>query len=222
MSRPFVTLALSLTFLMAVAAVCSATPSGLNNIPTADVVDTHLFVIQAFSQFGEDKSPSWFAGAKYGVAERWEIGIDDLFTGPGSKTGPALQTKYRLALPHRGALALGAANLTSDTDRNGEIFPYAVASLPLGRSLRGHLGYSWQRDNAAWFIGADTSVTPKITLRADWTQVMDGDESVTSLGFIAPLATRWLIEAWGSFPTADGAASDYIIKLDYLIPSDRG
>ena len=39
-----------------------ATPTGLNNIPTADVVPTEVLVWQAFAQFGEDRAPTWFAG----------------------------------------------------------------------------------------------------------------------------------------------------------------
>ncbi len=204
------------------AAPASATPTGLNNIPTADVVDTRVLVLQGFSQFGEDRSPSWFAGFKYGPAPNWELGLDDPFAGPNSNAGPALQAKYRFAPSENVGLALGAANITSDSERNGDIFPYLVVSAPLARSAHGHLGYSAQQDNNAWFLGADAAIASGCTLRADWIQVEDGEESVSSLGFISTLSSRWLIEAWASFATAEAAENDFIVKLDLVVPLGRG
>lgn len=204
------------------AAPGSATPTGLNNIPTADVVDTSVLVMQAFSQFGEGRPPTWFAGLKYGPAENWEVGLDDAFAGPTSDTGPALQVKCRFAPSENVGLALGAANVTNDSERNGDIFPYLVLSAPLAPSAHGHVGYSAQRDNNAWFLGADAAVSSGCTLRADWIQVDDGDESVASLGVITGLSSRWLVEAWASFPTAEEAANDIIVKLDFVIPLGRG
>ena len=202
------------------AAPGSATPTGLNNIPTADVVDTRLLVLQGFSQFGEGRYPTWFAGLKYGPADNWELGLDDAFAGPASSTGPALQLKYRLRLPNEVGLAFGAANISGHTDRNGEVFPYAVVSSPPGR-LRGHLGYSAQADNNAWFLGVDGPIGGGVTVRADWIQVEDGEESIASLGFLTALSPRWLVEAWASFPTAEEAATEIIVKLDFVMPAQR-
>ncbi len=204
------------------AAPASATPTGLNNIPTADVVDTSVLVLQGFSQFGDGRCPGWFIGAKYGPAENWEVGLDDAFAGPNSNTGLALQVKYRFAPSENVGLALGAANLTADRERNGNTFPYLVLSAPLTPTVHGHLGYSAQQDNHAWFLGADAVVASGCTLRADWIQVDDGDESVASLGFITSLSSRWLVEAWASFPTAEEAENDFIVKFDFVIPVGRG
>ena len=198
-----------------------ATPTGLNNIPTADVVPAHVLVWQAFAQFGEDRAPAWFAGFKYGPAENCEVGLDDTVTGAGSAGGPTLQAKYRLELNASAALALGAANVSDDPSRHGELFPYGVVSAEAG-SARLHLGRSWQSGNQAWFAGIDRSVSPELTLRADWIQTSDGDECVKSLGFIRSLGPRWLLEAWALFPSEDGASTDYIVKLDWVIPFGDG
>jgi len=194
-----------------------ATPSGLNNIPTADVVGEKELVLQAFSEFGSERQPAWFAGFKYGPAENWEVGLDDIIAGPGSAGGPTLQAKYRTALGNRSAMAFGAANISSDRSRHGDVFPYAAVCGDLS-ALRLHAGRSWQADNHAWFIGLDTPMTSDITLRADWIQIQDGEESVTSLGFIRTISPRWLMEGWVSFPSGEGAETSSILKLDFVMP----
>lgn len=197
-----------------------ATPSGLNNIPTADVVPAGVLVWQSFAELGEDRAPAWFAGVKYGPAENWEVGLDDAVAGGGSAGGPTLQVKCRRALGDRGAFAVGAANISDDRARHGEVFPYFVSSASLG-TARGHLGYSWQSDNRAWFVGADSAVNRRATLRADWIQTADGDEHMSSLGFIGALSARWLVEGWASFPSAEGAETGYVLKLNWVMPLHR-
>ena len=56
-----------------------ATSTGLNNIPTADVVPYNVLVFQYFGDFGNDNVPDHFAGFKYGLAENIEIGLDGRF-----------------------------------------------------------------------------------------------------------------------------------------------
>ncbi len=66
------------------AGVSLATPTGLNNIPTADVVPQDVLVLQSWTNFGSDVDTSWAAGFKYGPACNWEVGLDGGLTGPGS------------------------------------------------------------------------------------------------------------------------------------------
>jgi len=194
-----------------------ATPTGLNNIPTAEVVPQRVLVLQGFSQFGTDLSPGWFIGAKYGPARNLEVGVDDTAAGTGSSAGPVLQGKLRLPLGSKRALALGAANLSGDIGRNGEIFPYLVVSAGF-KAFNAHLGHSWQKDNRAWFVGIDHAVNRKLTLRADWIEANDGEDSLASLGFIQQIDSRWLVEAWSSLPSESGRHTSHIVKLDYVIP----
>ena len=53
-----------------------ATSTGLNNIPTADVVPENVLVFQYFSELGNDNVPDHFAGFKYGLMKNVEIGLD--------------------------------------------------------------------------------------------------------------------------------------------------
>jgi len=193
-----------------------ATPTGLNNIPIADVVSQNVLVWQGFSVFGQEAAPAWCVGLKYGPAEDWEVGLDDTVGGVGSAGAPTLQAKHRLPLGKRAALALGVANISDDRDRCGELFPYAVVSADL-TSVNGHLGYTWQKDNHAWFLGLDRRLKEELTLRADWTQARGGEESVASLGFIRALDPRWLAEGWVSFPTAKDEGTSYVVKLNYVV-----
>jgi len=193
-----------------------ASPTGLNNIPTADVVSQDVLVLQSWSNF--DGETSWFAGFKVGPAENWEVGLDGQIGGPGSGGGLTLQAKYKIPLQQGARLALGMANISGNRDRHGDVFPYAVASIPLGKQANGHIGYSLQSDNHALFLGADATVSESLTLRSDWIQTNDGSESMWSLGFISPLSKNLLVEGWGTFPTATGTETNYVVKVDYVIP----
>jgi hypothetical protein len=207
-----------LRWLAAAVGMGAATPTGLNNIPTGEVVDAGVLVVQGFSQFGEGSEPAWFAGVKYGPARNWEVGLDDSVLGPGSVGGPVLQVKRRIAAGPAVEFALGAANVSNDRSRHGDVLPYAVASGTIVGGLRAHLGRSWQAGNQAWFGGLSEAVSPKLTLRGDWIQAEEGHESVASVGFIGELGPRWLGEAWASFPSASGQETTWVVKLDWVVP----
>lgn len=81
--------------------IASATPSGLNNIPTADVVGENVLVLQMFSEFGRERAPGWFAGLKCGPAPGWEVRLEDAAAGPGAAGGVTGQAKYRPKLSDR-------------------------------------------------------------------------------------------------------------------------
>jgi hypothetical protein len=100
-----------------------ATPSGLNNIPSADVVPKDILVVQSWTEVGPDGDTSWAAGLKVGPAENWELGLDGGLAGPGSGGGPTFQAKYRIPLQNGARAALGLANVSNDRDRHGGVLP---------------------------------------------------------------------------------------------------
>ncbi len=53
-----------------------ATSTGLNNIPTADVVPEKVLVFQYFGNIADDNKPDHFTGFKYGLMKNVEIGLD--------------------------------------------------------------------------------------------------------------------------------------------------
>ncbi|UCC68484.1 MAG: hypothetical protein JSV79_00680 [Armatimonadota bacterium] len=194
-----------------------ASPSGLNNIPTADIVPEGILVWQAWGTFAEDADDTYVAGLKFGPAKNIELGLDHKL-GSGDSGPLAFQGKYRFFTNESGLSAtLGLANVNTDRDQGGPNFPYAALTQDFG-GVRGHLGYEWQDDNEGLFLGLDHPAQMDLTLRADWTQTDDGEESMSSIGFIYTGSDPFLVEAWASFPTAAGADTSWTLKFDYVIP----
>ena len=63
-------------FLSIVALPAGATSTGLNNIPTADLVPEGTLVYQWFSNLANNSKPGHFTGFKYGLMQNIEIGLD--------------------------------------------------------------------------------------------------------------------------------------------------
>jgi len=213
---------------LAVGQAAWATTSGLNNIPTADVVPHNVLVLQQINNLGSDQQTLQHLGFKYGPAENWEIGLDDRVHASGSGAGvggagglPAgpmvLQFKYRYEVPRSGtSLALGVANLGEDSDEAGDSFPYAVLTRDF-RSLRGHLGYGGESAGRGLFLGVDKTLKNGTVVRADWIQTDDRKESLTSVGFMKSIGGPWVVEGWVSFPTADGVEDTFTLKFNYVL-----
>ena len=147
--------------LTALSATSHATPSGLNNIPTADTTPQGTFVLQTYSTVLSSGPNDFNIGFKTGVDLhkylRLELGADShLVQGKG---GP-VTANAKLAIPfgeHLPTLALGAANTTfSSTDRAraGDEFFYGVVTEDLGW-FRVHGGCGLQDGIALPFYGID-------------------------------------------------------------------
>ena len=212
----FAVLAAVLLTMAQAAGPALASPSGLNNIPTADIVPEGILVWQAWGTFAEGADDSYVAGLKFGPAQDVELGMDYRL-GSGDSGPLSFQGKYRFLANQSGLSAtLGLANINLDREQGGDIFPYVVLSQDLD-GLRGHLGYEWQDDNKGLFVGVDRPAGKDLTLRADWTQTDDGDESMSSIGFIYTAHDPVLVEGWASFPTAPGAETSWTLKFDYVV-----
>ena len=208
--------AIAVVLLAAGYGVCWASPTGLNNIPTTDVVPQDVLVLQTWGLWGPGAPAAHTVGLKYGPAAGLEIGADWQATGAGSPGPLAFQAKYRvLDTPEGWGLTLGAANLAAGS----AAMPYVVASKALG-DCHLYLGYSGQNSNEGLFWGADLAATDRLTLRADWVQTHARQESLSSLGFLYGLSDQWAVEGWTSFPT-DSAAT-YLLKLDYVLDFASG
>jgi hypothetical protein len=210
---------LSFLILSNFAPSASATPTGLNNIPTADVVPEQTLVLQGFGNLANHTRPDWWGGFKYGPIENLEIGFDaQLNPKPADEGALVGQLKYRVELQEKTSVAAGVANI-GEKKRSGEVDYYAVLSQDLG-AFRAHLGGTLQRDNEGFFAGLDTTVPlfeRDFTLRSDLRQTNEHDDLLGSLGFIYDLGGNFLLETWGSFPTQDGAENTLTLKLNYVI-----
>ncbi len=196
-----------------------ATSTGLNNIPTADVVPKDVLVFQFISDFADNSTPAYMTGFKYGPAKNIEIGLDgNIFPQKGKTETLVAQGKLRFELSDSLAMACGITNL-GDRARAGREFPYGVLSQDLGFA-RVHFGGMTQKNNEGFFGGIDTTLTfldRDLTLRSDIIQTNDQHDNTASAGFIYDLGKNFLVESWMSFPTQSGKEDVLTIKLNYVI-----
>lgn len=196
-----------------------ASPSGLNNISTTDVVPQKILVFQAYTDIGDDNKPDYFMGFKYGPMKNLEVGFDGrIFPESSLEETVTAQAKYRFEVSKSLTCALGVSNL-GDRARTGWENPYLVFSYNLS-FLRAHLGTSFQRDNEGVFVGVDKTIKfweRDFTWRSDLIQTNDGHDITTSFGFIYDLGHNFLWESWMSFPAESGKEDALTLKLNYVI-----
>lgn len=195
-----------------------ATPTGLNNIPTSDVVPKKVLVLQGIAEVGNDNKPDYFTGFKYGLLENLEVGLDGrIFPESGLEETLTGQMKYRFELTDLDAVAFGVANL-GDRAKTG-FEDYYLAYSHNFNWVRLHLGGSLQRDNEGGFVGIDKTVKflgRDWTWRADFKQSNDAHDTISSIGFIYDLGHNVLMESWVSFPTQEGKEEFTTIKINYV------
>jgi hypothetical protein len=196
-----------------------ATSTGLNNIPTADVVPENVLVFQYYNEVGSDKIPNHYGAFKYGLMKNVEVGLDGRFFAEKSSTENLVgQAKYRFEVDSDLAIALGVANL-GDRDKAGKEFPFGVLSYDTG-FLRVHFGGTSQDDNKGFFGGLDKTFKlfeRDFMFRADILQVNSQNDTLTSAGFIYDLGHNFLLESWMSFPSETGRKEYLTLKLNYVI-----
>lgn len=195
-----------------------ASPTGLNNIPTTDVESDKTLVLQSWLVTGEDANPLYFTGAKYGILDKIEIGVDSK-VGSGDAGPVTLQSKLKVFDFDFGLGGLiGAEGITfGNIDEN--LVPYAVLSQDL-KFLRLHEGYGFQKDNFSMFFGVDKTIKffeQDLILRSDLKQVNDRDDLLISGGFLLTLPFNLVFESWLSIPTEGGAQESVTVKLNYVI-----
>jgi hypothetical protein len=158
--HPFMKTRFSAALFLATAAAAVATPTGLNNIPTADTPVQGDYVFQTYSTLGGDGKGTLFEGFKTGFdlkPFKLEIGADSQLY-PGAFGPATAQAKLAYALGQGlPTIAVGAANITFTTPnrhRAGDVFAYSVVTEDLG-FFRIHAGCADQAYQALPFFGID-------------------------------------------------------------------
>jgi hypothetical protein len=221
MKKQFVSILIAI---LALAQTARATPSGLNNIPTADTPPDRVLVIQQFSTWGDARKPDYGAGFKMGLrpwGQRFEWGLDGHLAPDDA--GPALfQVKYAYQPGEKWpTLALGAANIavtSEDRDDAGQAFKYGVLTHDF-RWLRAHAGFGFQQKNNAAFFGLDKTVKlfeRDLMLRTDVIQIDDQDQWQGSVGLIYFAHKMLAVESWVSQPFDNGKPS-FTLKFNCII-----
>jgi|694.fasta_scaffold138938_3 hypothetical protein len=217
----------TLAILLAGIAAAHATPSGLNNIPTADTAPQGTIVLQAFSSFGganqfATSGPgkhSFWTGFKTGVdlsPVHLELGLDSpLGTGP---SGPLqFQAKAGISPWKNGLFAIGIAGVAlTDTGRSGDPFTYAVLSHDF-RVARIHAGYGYQTNGSSFLVGVDRTwkvFDRNLNLNADLVQSRDQRGLITAVGGKYDLSKHIVLETWANFPDRDSVS--VIAKINFV------
>ncbi len=195
-----------------------ATPSGLNNIPTADTVPHRTTAVQVFDLVGSGPHDFW-SGFKTGwdfSAFQLEWGLDShLAPDPA---GPLLfQTKANFSPWEDGLMAVGVAAVAlTDFDRAPDPFSYAVLSQDLGFA-RAHVGYGLQNNGNTVLLGIDRTLQVwerNFNLNADLVQTGDGDGWLTALGAKYDLSKNLVFETWVNLP--DEGDVSVMLKLNFV------
>lgn len=198
--------------------LAQATPSGLNNIPTADTVPHRTVAVQAYDLFGE--GPHDFAA---GFKTGWDLKLADLEWGLDSHlapdpAGPLLfQTKLGFEPWESGAVAVGVAGVAiTDHDTAGDPFSYAVLSQDVGFA-RLHAGYGVQTRGNTVLLGIDKNIEflgRNLNLNADLVQIRDGDGWMPAVGFKYDVCKNVVFETWTNLP--DEGKAEFMLKLNYV------
>ena len=218
-----------LLILAAFACVASVfgTPTGLNNIPTAETIDHRTVAVQFFSSFGGSNQ---FATSGPGKTSDWvgfktgwdfkpvhlEWGLDSVL-GTGC-SGPLLfQTKARIQPWQDGMFALGVAGVAlTDTKRAGDPFTYAMLYHDF-HVVRLHAGYGLQTDGNSYLFGVDRTwklFDRNFNLNADLVQSRNQHGHIAALGAKYFLSKRIVLESWMNFPDRD--RTSWIAKINYV------
>lgn len=207
----------ALTWLGLVGAVFG-TPTGLNNIPTADTVPDRTVAVQVYDLFGEGPN-DFSAGFKTG----WDLDWADLEWGLDSHladapAGPLLfQTKLGFQPWADGKVAVGVAGVAlSDIDAAGDPFTYAVVSQDFGFA-RFHAGYGVQTRGNTVLLGIDRTVEflgRNLNFNADLVQIRDGEGWMPAVGLKYDLCKHIVFETWSNLP--DEGKAEFMLKLNYV------
>lgn len=206
-----------------------ATPTGINNIPTADVVPNRKVAIQSFGSFGPGNNQfaangagnsSLWMGFKAGIQAtapvRVEIGMDSPIAP--TKAGPLVfQTKANFSPWENGLIALGIANIAlTDFDRAGHPFSYGILAQDFGM-LRAHAGYGLQLNANTALFGVDRNLRVlgrTLNLNVDLVQSADHSFWLPAAGFKYDPTDYIVLESWANFPGR--GRSSYIAKINLV------
>lgn len=195
-----------------------ATPSGLNNIPTGDIVGHRTVAVQAFDTFSSHSDDFWM-GFKTG----WDFSPIHLEWGLDSHLSPDpagplyFQTKLGFEPWTDGKIAIGVANVgLTNTDRSGDPFTYAVLTQDF-HFARFSLGYGLQTDANTVLLGIDRTwkvFDRNLNLNADLVQTGDQSGWLTAVGAKYDLSKHIVLETWVNLP--DEGDASVMAKINFV------
>ena len=209
---------LTAILILAASPALFATPSGLNNIPTADTVPDRTVAVQVFDTFGAGPHDLW-SGFKTG----WDFSPLHLEWGLDSHLAPTpagplyFQTKIGFSPWEDGKIAVGVANVgLTNTDRAGDPFTYLALTQDL-KFARLTVGYGLQTHGNTVLLGIDRTwkvYDHNLNLNADLVQTGDGHGWLTAVGFKYDLTDHIVLEGWTNLP--DKGDVSFLAKINFV------
>jgi hypothetical protein len=166
----------------------SAMPAWGSTYTCGVVGDKQLYIYSGGEIGNKDYENYSYAGMTYGLMDMFEVGVCwTVGDGSDMMESPVFDAKCNFSLDDDSntAFAIGIDNASGDIDYNGVSIPYVVYTQDFG-TIRGHAGYTFERDNEALFLVLDGDVGA-ICLTADWAQINDGADWESSVGVYTPL-----------------------------------
>lgn len=185
--------------------LCS--PTGLNVIPTADVLERDTFRLDTpFSgglRFGPDGD--MYVLLQVGAGNGMEVGIDQRVQDGRAESW--LNAKWRLIEEDgtRPALAIGVQNLARNRDEEA----YLVMSKSF-KPARIHMGLIQAKDRSEAMLGLSRRLTPALALQADY---VSGKENGLTAGVGIAVASNATLLVARSFPNDSSRDAEYMIKF---------
>jgi len=158
-------------------------PSGLNTIPTADVLDDGAISLEIESSgtgrpWGDDYDH--FSLIQLGFQGGVEMGVDMCLTDSSAW----LNAKWRLCdeSTHIPAIAVGVQSVSD----KGRAQPYLIVLRSLGKA-RVHGGFLRDDGGTRWMAGLDTTLAGMVTFQTDY---ISGEEDSLTYGIAVPLSRQ--------------------------------
>lgn len=192
--------------LMAVCLPVWSAPSGLNVIPTADVLDEGVMSLETESDgtgnpWGDGCSD--FALLEFGVGHGIELGVDKCTSDDGSW----LNFKWCVCDETRllPAIALGTQAISD----GGHPQPFAVATKSQGR-MRIHAGVIDMDNNTRLMLGLDHPIGNRLTFQTDY---ISGSENMATYGMTVNLSNSMSLTLARSLGNSVDAGNGYIVNI---------
>lgn len=185
---------------------------GLNNILTVDILPTGSYLLQVWSLLGKERVTQYGSGLTYGISPQAEASVDNPRVAPSPAGNTILAAKYRLSPPGK---PLAYATGVTGVGAGSKMSFFLVASRQF-EGFRGHLGFKAQQDNEGLFVGFDRWLSEKFRIQGDLVQVNDGDDLLSSVGFLHLGDGKSIVQGWVQFNSAEGGKAAFVLYYDYF------
>jgi|WetSurMetagenome_2_1015567.scaffolds.fasta_scaffold363591_1 hypothetical protein len=185
-----------------------ACPSGLNLIPTADMLDDRELAVEYLldgEQLFDRDCDHWLL-LQAGIGGRLELGVDRCLRGDNDTIG---NVKYLLSppAPGRPAVAVGVQALAGEAAAQ----PYLVASAEAAH-LRLHAGVIGIEHQGELMLGLEAPLSPRLTLLADH---LTGSDNGSGIGLSAELNASFYVTASRYLANTAGESAGWQLVFSY-------